>query len=257
MHYLEWKTPYWKVGGMSRAALQTNLMRKFLHYDESVRDDVPIGAYTTGHIGHADFGPHPYVDLLVSSVPGPIHNSSQTLSALEVYKTALNAAADHSVTIASIGFATNLHALLADADGASLVARKVRRLVTMGGWYPQSPTPHAAAEWNFGGCGPTNVCVDFNNFTVPASCHYDSLGPLTFDLYSQLWPPSVPITFLGGEVGEPVLTGGVLTDGAPASSPVRAAYIAYNGPYGNRSSWDPMTLLYAVRGNSANWYQMH
>ena len=97
------------------------------------RDDVPIGAYTTGHIGHADFGPHPYVDLLVSSVPGPIHNSSQTLSALEVYKTALNAAVDHSVTIASIGFATNLHALLADADGASLVARKVRRLVTMGG----------------------------------------------------------------------------------------------------------------------------
>ena len=101
------------------------------------------------------------------------------------------------MTIASIGFATNLHALLADADGASLVARKVRR--SSPGWLvSRSPTPHAAAERNFGGCGPTNVCIDFNNFTVPASCHYD-LSAAHLDLYSQLWPPSVPITFLGGE----------------------------------------------------------
>ena len=143
----------------------------------------------------------PFVDELVRRFPGPITTAAEAPSALDVYTRALSAAADRSVTIVSIGFATNLMALLSSELGAELVARKVERRVVMGGWYPRSPTPREAAEWNFGACGPTNVCVDFNNLTEPPSRHYDELGPISHAVYTKLWPRSVPITFSAARWG--------------------------------------------------------
>ena len=108
----------------------------------------------------------------------------------------------------------------------------------MGGTYPKAS---GFPEWNFGGCGVTNTC---SWAKLPASSHYDALGKTTAALL-ELWPPAVPITFLGFEVGYVVFSGGALTDGAPEESPCRAAYIDFAGPATDRYSWDPMTVLHA------------
>ena len=109
------------------------------------RDDVPIGAYT-GVIGVGDVGPHNFVDPLVAEFPGPVTNSSQVPSALRVYREALKAADDHSVSLVSMGFLTNLLALLrsppdatSPLSGLELVQRKVRKLTVMGGRFPSIP----------------------------------------------------------------------------------------------------------------------
>ena len=70
----------------------------------------------------------------MAKFPSPIRNASQARAALTVYRQALAKAADNSVMISSIGFTTNLQALLAsqpDAasplNGTALVAAKVVR----------------------------------------------------------------------------------------------------------------------------------
>ena len=105
-------------------------------------------------------------------------------------------------------------------------------------------------EWNFGGCGPSNDC---SWGSEPAWRHYDELGPISSAFFAE-WPSSVALTLLGAEVGENVFSGASLTDGAPATNPCRRAYIIYSGPQNHRSSWDPMTLLDAVRGQQSQWY---
>ena len=221
------------------------------------RDNLPVGAYA-GEIGTGAtvLAPNgPYIEDLVRRFPGGIANASEAPSATAVYRSALAAAADGSVVIASIGFLTNMLALVRSVpdgasalDGAALVARKVRKVVLMGGTYPKAS---GFPEWNFGGCGVTNTC---SWAKLPASSHYDALGKTTAALL-ELWPPAVPITFLGFEVGYVVFSGGVLTDGAPEESPCRAAYIDFAGPATDRYSWDPMTVLHAVRGAADGFYK--
>lgn len=63
------------------------------------------------------------------------------------------------------------------------------------------------------------------------------------------WPANVPLTFLGYELGKPILSGQRLRETAPSDSPVLAAYEYYVGRCGSvRESWDPITVLYAVLG---------
>ena len=60
-------------------------------------------------------------------------------------------------------------------------------------------------------------------------------------------PPGVKMVFSGFEVGVRVLSGGVLTSCAPEANPCRQAYIDYSGEGVDRFSWDPLTLVAAVR----------
>ena len=60
-------------------------------------------------------------------------------------------------------------------------------------------------------------------------------------------PPEVKMVFSGFEVGVRVMSGGILTSCAPDSNPCRQAYIDYSGEGVDRFSWDPLTLLAAVR----------
>ena len=153
------------------------------------RAAIPVGAYT-GNVGSELTSA--YVDPIVERFPGPIRNASEAPPALTVYRRALAAAADSSVVVASIGFATNLLALLrSPADtisplgGRALVAAKVRRLAWMGGRY--GPGASDAPEWNFGMADPQLGAI--TNATLAA------------------WPPAVPIVFLGWEVGSDVHSG--------------------------------------------------
>jgi hypothetical protein len=55
----------------------------------------------------------------------------------------------------------------------------------------------------------------------------------------------------GFEIGARVFTGRRLRT-LPETSPVRAAYLHFNG-LENRESWDQTAVLYAVRGAGAYW----
>ncbi|KAL5376858.1 hypothetical protein DPSP01_010124 [Paraphaeosphaeria sporulosa] len=149
-----------------------------------------------------------------------------------LYRKTLADAADASVTIASIGFFENLSGLLnssGDAysplSGYELVAKKVTKLAVMGGGYP------SGYEFNFWGDNPLATAHVVNT-----------------------WPRAVPVTFLGTEVGDVVLSGAKLTMEGPKGDPVKAAYGWYVGYNTTRMSWDPLTVAYAVLG-LGSWFE--
>lgn len=145
---------------------------------------------------------------------------------VNLYRKSLAGSADSSVTIASIGFFDNLSGLLnstGDAysplSGPELIAKKVRKLAVMGGGYP------SGHEYNFWGDNPLTTAHVVNN-----------------------WPRTVPVTFLGTEVGDNVLSGAKLTTEGTKGDLVTAAYGWYVGYNTTRMSWDPLTVMYAVTG---------
>jgi hypothetical protein len=91
----------------------------------------------------------------------------------------------------------------------------------MGGGYP---TGHS---WNFFGSSPSLTAHVINT--------WDSLVP------------SVPLIYVGDDVGKYVLTGTPLMTSGPEHDPVRWAYIWYSY-YQPRASWDPLAVLYAIHG---------
>mmetsp|Transcript_63252 Transcript_63252/g.133451 ORF Transcript_63252/g.133451 Transcript_63252/m.133451 type:complete len:371 (-) Transcript_63252:57-1169(-) len=207
------------------------------HYFD--RDSIPIGAYK-GAFGSKLVGA--YVPNLVANFSGPIHNYTQVPEAYKVYRKVLAQQPDMSVTIASIGFMTNLEALLksppdsfSDLSGAELLAAKVKSMVCMGGYFPTSGTKH---EWNF--CG--------GNFPVLSSPDPVSCEATNFTL-AEL-PTSIDVVFSGFDVGNYIETGGIMTTCAPVDSPCRQAYIDRQGPGKNRQSWDPVTVLAGILGVS-------
>ena len=150
-------------------------------------------------------------------------------------------------TVVSVGFLTNLLDLMLSTgdensalDGPALVSRKVKRMVVMGGrrW------PSEEVEWNFGGCG--GGCGNFG-----------LLGSITNQTF-DLWPRDVPVIYLGFEAGSTVRTGlSAVRRGLP-SAPCDLAYGWFCDRLegwceaGGRNSWDPMVLLYAVRGDTVS-----
>lgn len=223
------------------------------------RDDVPIGAYKGpfdnpdgADAEHDDFvrnkSAGPYVGKLLKQFHSPIRNNSQVPDAVDVYRAVLAQQHDHSVVIASIGFLGNLAALLASGpdkhsrlDGKSLVAKKVKTLAMMGGCYPSCT--ELKYEWNMGG-----GCL-----LGSASCPYT---PSWTKAVVDGWPKDVPLMYSGAEMGAQVKTGGRLTTCAAPTNPVRVAYEAYkafDAACPPRSSWDPLTVFYAVRGLGHHW----
>eukprot|EP00038_Savillea_parva_P013240 m.209798 g.209798 ORF g.209798 m.209798 type:complete len:360 (-) comp24737_c0_seq1:118-1197(-) len=217
------------------------------------RPNIPVGAYK----GTFDQGLRgPYVDDLVQHFPTRIKRASEAPDAVTVYRSALAASPDHSVWISSIGFTTNLQALLQSGpdaisplNGTALVARKCQGLAWMGGAYPSSASVlNNHPEHNFGyHCSVQDTRC--HNMTSPP------IGPST-QFVVQHWPSSVPITFLGFEIGVKIGTGGVMTNHTPATNPCRQAYIDHSGAGNDRASWDPATTLYAVRGAEGFYRQV-
>ncbi|KAI1459579.1 nucleoside hydrolase [Annulohypoxylon moriforme] len=168
-----------------------------------------------------------YASKIAYNWPRSLNDSSTTPTPVELYRSTLSAAENHSMTLISIGFLTNLAALLdSPADdvsslaGPALVSAKVKELVVMGGRYP------SGWEFNFGGGDPASTGRVINN-----------------------WPRDVPVTYSGGELGGNIYSGEDLVRNAPADSPVLAAYQWYVGRCSTtRESWDPVTTLYGILG---------
>jgi len=131
---------------------------------------------------------------------------------------------DGSVTLCAIGMLTALAQLLESGPdehsplpGRELVARKARKLVTMAiGSFPRGRDTY-------------NWVMD---------------RPATQAVLER-WPTPVVVS----EWGETVLTGSRFIAAAPPGHPLRRAYqIWLQQDTGNRSSWDQLATLYAVRG---------
>lgn len=148
-----------------------------------------------------------------------------------VYRRLLAAQPDHSVSICSIGFCTNLaHLIKTEGDevsplsGLQLIRKKVKCLYIMGGVFTSSDEP------------------DYN---------FVMSGQSVRDLFA-LWPIDVEVVFSPMEVGNAIeyLKEDVLADLSWADShPIKYVYENIYNVNGGQKMWDPLTLIQAVEGD--------
>ncbi len=173
------------------------------------RGDIPIGLYDKS-LELPDYNHSWYIDELA----GVAHdiNDNTVDTSLNMYKQVLAQQPDNSVTIISVGFLNNLYDLL--QDDPDLVARKVNKLVLMGGVKND--------EFNF----VRHNLVSQSQYVI------------------ENWPGLVVIS----QEGVNILTGSALKE-TPAGNPVREAYYKwFFDSFEDRASWDQVAVLYGVRG---------
>ena len=178
------------------------------------RPDVPIGVIAEATVIEES----KYTGFLAEHTAFDI-SGYEAQEATALYRQVLAAQPDHSVTVVTIGYLSNLFQLLASGpdqysplDGTALVQAKVERLVCMGGQFP------AGKEWNFYRDAPATLAA------------------------MNTWP--TPIDFVGFEFGSLIRTGEALRN-APEDHPLRMAYQRYN-TISNRESWDQAAVLIAA-----------
>ena len=183
--------------------------------------DLPLGI----DLGGTDFyGQPPYQARLATLYPD-LRQNTDVEDAVRLYRRLLAQAAD-KVEIIEIGFLQVIAAVLQSAgddisplDGITLFREKVEKVWVMAGkWDEQGGLEH-------------NFCLS------PTS----RAGG---EAFCRLCP--VPVTFLGYEVGEPVISAGGL-----AAEDVLFGVLSDHGSQNGRNSWDPMTALLAVIGDEA------
>ncbi len=190
------------------------------------RADLPTGAPKSGNAPNMK-APQEWPELLVEKYPHTIRSTTDAPDAVSVYRRVLAAQPDTSVTIVTVGFLTNLSALLdsePDAEsplsGKDLVSQKVRRLVSMAGKFPEG------REFN--------VYID---------------STAAEKVFSQ-WPTEV--IFSGFEIGQKVITGLPLINDPSVDTPVKAAYAKalphWKSDSLGRNSWDQTAVLVAIKG---------
>ncbi|MCX6359530.1 MAG: nucleoside hydrolase [Armatimonadetes bacterium] len=202
------------------------------------RPNVPIG-YQRSHVfGYKNAKdpqhetPSNYVEKVAKACPHKLQKSSDAPDAALLARKLLAAQPDGSVTIVSVGFLTNLAALLdtrpdevSPLDGEALVKQKVKEWVCMGGVFPEGSFPGGAGEYNF---------------------MYDTVASVRA---INDWP--TPVVFSGFAIGAAIKVGARLSE-TPEANPVRQCYQHYNG-LTNREAWDLTAVLYAVRGAGNLW----
>lgn len=189
------------------------------------RPGLPIGAPKEKG---ADIGAwQKWPQMLVNKYPHDIKTTDEVPDAVKLYRKVLSQQPDSSVIIASIGFLTNLSNLLdSKADeyshlsGRELVKKKVKRLVSMAGWFPEG------REYNL---------------------YIDSSA--SNNVFNH-WPTT--IIFSGFEIGKEIKTGLGLIHDDDLKSPVKDVF-AWCIPKAKedsagRMSWDETTVLVAIRG---------
>lgn len=191
------------------------------------RPDLPIGV-PKGDGASVVRGSR-YAKQIAERFCGRLKTNDDAEDAVKVYRRILTGAKDRSVVIVTVGYLTNLSDLLSSPgdelsplDGRELVRKKVDKYVCMGGRYPEQLSH---GEWG-------NFMPD----------------PKAVLHVVRDWP--LPIIFSGD--GEKILTGYSLPE-TPENNPVRVSYKLFLGNAKTRPSWDPVTLLYAVRPDAEYW----
>ena len=116
-----------------------------------------------------------WTDTLIQKYPHSIKTNDEVPDATELYRKVLSKQPDHTVTIVTVGFLTNLSNLLlsksdkySSLDGKELVKQKVKQLVCMAGRFPSGSefnvNRDAAASQNVFSNWPTNIF--FSGFEI-------------------------------------------------------------------------------------------
>ncbi len=190
------------------------------------RPAIPVGSPKT-HGVNIGCSQH-WTDSLVANYPHKIVSASQAEDATILYRRILASQPDTSVVIVTVGFLTNLNDLLlsqpdsiSPLNGNDLVIKKVKRLVSMAGIFPEGS--------------------EFNVREDSTSSKY------VFDH----WPTRLVLS--GFEIGNKILTGKKLIS-SNLKSPSRMAFgIAIplsEADKNGRQSWDQTAVLTAVKGAS-------
>lgn len=190
------------------------------------RPDIPLGvSKNNSAVKVFNNLPVKWPEELARNYPHNTRHNDDVPDAIDVYRKTLTQADDHSVTICSIGFLTNLRDLLLSKSdnhsllsGAELISRKVKQLVIMGGTFP------FGKEFNF---------------------LKDSRAT---EVVTSQWPTE--IIFSGSEIGSQVITGHGLAQLNARNNPLKDAYelsVDQSDHY-NGMSWDQTAVLVAVKG---------
>jgi purine nucleosidase len=200
------------------------------------RPNIPIGYQRGFQAGYPkDTGEQTeskYAEAVAKAFPHRLARSSDARDAALLYREVLAARPDGSVVIVSVGFLTNMKALLdtppdaaSPLTGEELVRKKVRMWVCMGGKFPNGRFENGDGEYNL------------------------RVDPLASLRALNDWP--TPVVLSGFEIGARIKTGQGLR-ALPEANPVRTAYLHFNG-LEDRQSWDQTAVLYAVRGAAGYW----
>lgn len=164
----------------------------------------------------------------LASLPGKHLANNEAHNAVRLYRKLLSQACGE-VEILGIGFPQNFSGLLqsppddiSPLSGMELIKAKVKHLWLMAGKWDE---PDGGKEHNF--------C---NNHRASQAAA----------LVCANWPTE--ITFLGFEVGYPLISGTHIADDDPLK-PVMIDHGSANGRY----SWDPLLIELAVAGDPAAW----
>ncbi len=196
------------------------------------KPDIPVGVAGEGT---PDFScPNHWNDSVVAKFLPEPKTIADYPPAVQVYRKALAGQPDHSVVIVTVGFVSNLADLLKSVpdefsplSGIELVKKKVKKLVSMAGDFPQGN--------------------EFNVNQHPGASFY---------AYSN-WP--TPILFSGFGIGSKIMTGNKVATQGTVGSPVQWVYSYCLSTYGkkqltNRNSWDHTAVLCAVRNPEDYFY---
>lgn len=170
-----------------------------------------------------DFGGEPPYQRRLSVYAGNYKQNADAEDAVRLYRKIL-ASAEGPVELVEIGYLQAVVALfksmpddISEKTGMQLVREKVRKIWVMAG------------KWDRDGEEENNFCRNERSRT--AAHDFCVLAP-------------VPVTFLGWEVGNTVITGGKLSH-----SDYLYQVLCDHGSDNGRSSWDPMLTLMAVIGD--------
>ncbi|GAA4085143.1 hypothetical protein GCM10022392_02420 [Mucilaginibacter panaciglaebae] len=198
------------------------------------RADLPIGVAGANAVNIRD-SQH-WTDTLLANYPHKIKTNADAWDAVKLYRKILATQPDHSVSIVTIGFLTNISDLLNSSsdeysklNGKELVAKKVKQLVSMAGKFPSG--------YEF------NVIKD----AAAANNVFQNIG--------------IPIIYSGFEIGEKIKVGlSLINDPSIQNSPVKDAFrIAMSksaDDANGRLSWDETAVLVAMKGYTT-YYDLH
>jgi pyrimidine-specific ribonucleoside hydrolase len=190
------------------------------------RPDLPIGLVGGKAVELGD--KQHWTDSVIKRYPHKIKSNQDVPDAQDLYRKILAAQPDHSVTIITVGFLTNLanllnspHDAFSPLNGFDLVKRKVRNLVCMAGRFP------TGKEFNL------EEDVSASNKVLAE------------------WPTT--ILFSGFEIGQKIKTGlPLINNDKIQNSPVKDVFsicipMAKEDSAG-RMSWDETAVLVAIKG---------
>lgn len=190
------------------------------------RPEIPVGV-PGGNARDLRDGQH-WSDTLRANYPHEIKTNSDATDAVALYRKVLAAQPDHSVTIITVGFFTNIAGLLrSEADqfsklgGKDLVNKKVDRMVSMAGKFPAG--------------------LEFNIEEDKVSAKY------ALENFPR------PLLFSGFEIGEKIVSGLPLVlnediQNSPVKDVFRISIPLERSDSAGRKSWDETAVLAGIAG---------